>query len=237
MGMTKPRWTGSALGCCLLAVALLRAAGVPRAGQAAAPRTYPAFPMTLLRFHPHSRPFDGALREAIDWQQRAVDDARRNQEALQAWDPKADGGEGPSASENWKRQIARDSSGYLRRARAEAQRAAALARTPHERCRAGALLASLDCSLGDHKDELRQARRMVTLEPGSDLSLVCLQHAARCNGLKRLERQTTIALDTLRGSRDAGSAYERKVGGGGDDPLAAGLPGGGGPALPGRSTR
>ena len=214
MGGTKG-WTAvRVIGFCWLVVVLLHSAGVPRAHSLAgippaASRSDPAYPMALLRFHPHRRPFDAALREAIDWQQRGVDAAARNQEALKAWDPKAEADDGPAASADWRRQIAQDSSGCLRRARAEARRAAALARTAHELCRADALLAALDCSLGDHKDELRQARRTVALEPRSELSLVCLQHAAHCSGRTRLERQATTALHALRASKDLGSPSRR----------------------------
>ncbi len=194
MGMTNGRQFGKALGSCLLLATLLRWAGYPPAHPQAgtrpvAGRRYPRF------CAPRDRPFDIALRTAIEWQQRAVDQASRSQEALVRWDPQAVRAGGPS--NDWQKEVALDGSGCLRRANAEAQRAADLARTRHELCRAGALLASLECRLGHHDRELQQARRIAALEPGSELALYCLRHAARCNGFRRLERRTDTALKTL----------------------------------------
>lgn len=96
---------------------------------------------------PHS-PSQGALHEAAFWRVRAIqlandecDDARA---ALSAWDPAA-----AFDQKGFRRQfLMGDSAGYLRRARAAAQRAAALARTPREWCRAARELAQEQDALG-----------------------------------------------------------------------------------------
>jgi hypothetical protein len=187
------RWrsVGGGLGLCLLVAALWRLAGTPPDSTGAPWRNYP-------RSHaPRARPFDAALREAVEWQQRAIDRATRNQEALKVWDPVADADLQPHPEQEWQQEVARDPGGYLHRALAQAERAASLARTRHEHCRAEALMAWLECSLGEHREELRQARQLVAWEPRNPVSLYRLRHAARCNGLKQLERQMDAALQAL----------------------------------------
>jgi hypothetical protein len=193
MGVTKRLRAGIAGGLGLLAFALLWSSGAPG-------HRRPSAPPRRFRSHaPRDRPFDAALREAVQWQQRAIEEAARQEDALKEWDPRAASDGGPGASEAWQHQVARDEHGYLRRASAEAERAGGLARTPREMCRAGALLASLECSLGHHDAELRQARKLVARAPRNELALFCLWHAARCNGQKRLEGQTAAAIAALPG--------------------------------------
>lgn len=179
MGVAQPLQVPLALGTCLLVGAALGLAGRP-ATRPPLPRRYPHF------VAPRARPFDAALREAIEWQHQAVDEVAHRQEALNAWNPNAVVDGDPREGQEWRQEVARDRGGYLHRALAQAERAAGLARTRHEICRAGALQAWLLCGLGDHEKELRQARRIMALEPNDPLCRDALRHAARCNGLKLL---------------------------------------------------
>ena len=78
-------------------------------------------------------PARAALREAACWiakaRQTASDEADEMSLTLQTWDPKA----GCTSEEMYQQQLARDSHGYLERARAAIRRAEKLSRTPQEK--------------------------------------------------------------------------------------------------------
>jgi len=136
--------------------------------------------------------FEKVMREAQRWNMqawRAVNDERY---AVEAWDSEAADSLDQGA---WRRELlAGDRSGNLQRARLAAQRAAALARTPQEQYRAALLLTLLACEAGHHGAELAHARRLMVLAPRSQVSLMMLRRAARCNGMKSLERQADALL-------------------------------------------
>jgi hypothetical protein len=77
---------------------------------------------------------------------------------------------------------------------AAARRAATLARTEQEVYVVTALLADLAHEAGNHKQELKQAQRLVALRPHNLVSLEVLQRAAQCNQLANLQRRATAAL-------------------------------------------
>jgi hypothetical protein len=142
-----------------------------------------------------------ALAEAGQWRQRAVAEVQRRREELEEWDPAAvDPGirESP-AHEPWRlQQLAADPCGYLRRAEAEATRAAKRAQTPRLRYRATLLLASIEHELDQPDQELQQARRLVALQPRNDLSLLTLRRATICCGRPSLAAQIDRRLANRR---------------------------------------
>jgi hypothetical protein len=100
--------------------------------------------------------------------------------------------------ESWRRRLmARDRNGDLQHARAAGQKAAALARSPDERFEAALWLGLIECDAGRHKEELKQARRMMQIRPRDLLALTAHRRAAQCNGLTSLERQAAAALKEL----------------------------------------
>jgi tetratricopeptide (TPR) repeat protein len=108
------------------------------------------------------------------WQQAELA-VNQDREDLLAWDPQASGTRG---EEVWRRQLmARDRTGDLRRARAAAQRADALAQSREEAAEAALLRLRIECDLGDHEAELRLARRLIALEPNTQRAQRALQCA------------------------------------------------------------
>jgi hypothetical protein len=84
--------------------------------------------------------------------------------------------------ECWRRQrLARDPDGDLRRARNAARQAVSLARSRDQKYRATELLDWVEHDLGDRKEELRQARRLMQLEPWNGRSLAALHNATGHN--------------------------------------------------------
>ena len=80
--------------------------------------------------------------------------------------------------EGWRRRLmARDRTGDVGRALAAAREAASLARTPDEEYRAREWLVLIECDAGDHREELRQARRLVNLQPQNENSWTSLRRA------------------------------------------------------------
>lgn len=153
---------------------------------AADPPTPPGRPLLV-----HNA-FEATLREARAGRLLAHSAARRDFEAIEQWDPV---GFRSLDWNTWRRlQVAADRRGDLRRARAAALRATALGRSEEERYRATACLAIIECDLDHHEAELKLARQLVALEPGKAESLAALQHAAKCTGLRGLERQAEAAL-------------------------------------------
>jgi hypothetical protein len=59
------------------------------------------------------------------------------------------------------------------------------------------LLVVLECDAGHHAAELRQARRLVSLQHGSWRSLWVLHRAATCNGDIALMRQASAAIAVI----------------------------------------
>jgi hypothetical protein len=91
---------------------------------------------------------DQALREAAAWEVLARQTAHDSVEAPAAW------GAASLASANaaaYRRRLADDAGGYLRRARRAALRAAQLARTPDEARRASELLTRLEYEEGESR--------------------------------------------------------------------------------------
>lgn len=186
-----------AMGLCLLSAPLGRwawdqLAAPPIAGsrQTVSPGGPPAIELA-----PAHSPSGQALREARAEWLRAEQAAARE---LEAW-PEQQPDTIVRHLTDAHRQclMALDRAGDLRRARAAAQRAAALARTATEAYRAAMVLARIECDAGDHHAELRQARRMMALRPQVRGSWETLKHAAVCNGLGGLARQADAALAKL----------------------------------------
>jgi hypothetical protein len=178
------------LGLCLLSVPVLRLAYLRSRASSPPGATF------LMPLPPRSTPADRALREAQEWRLQAMWVADQEREAQEACDPDPITSVDREA-ERRRRLIARDRCGYLGRARSAAQQAAALARTPAETYRAAALLARLECYTGHHQEELRQARRLVTLAPWNPRSWMALRRAARCNGLGTLARRADAQMSAL----------------------------------------
>jgi hypothetical protein len=186
--------------------------------------TAPAIPFSacVIPVPPRSSPSECARRAGWQYRIRAKLAVEREFEALEAWGPEADR---DGHEHDWRRQLlARDRGGDLRRARRAARQAAALARTPGEAYRAALLLACLDCDAGDHSAELRQARRMMALQPHCQASLGALRHAAWDNGLEPLARQATVALRALEESSGRETSAQGSVPGVGRRELPAASP-------------
>jgi hypothetical protein len=130
---------------------------------------------------PPRTPFELALQQARTLQLRAVQDVNEERAALEAESPRAVSSDDQEAW--WRQLMAHDRSGYLRRARAAAQHAAALARTRDEKCHAALVLTRLECYAGHHREELRLARRLIAMQPGDESALQALRRAEVCNGL------------------------------------------------------
>jgi hypothetical protein len=174
MPWTKREFTVGILALCLI---FSLAPLVQRSGRPA--QSSPA-QRWLFRTQPQS-PSEQALWEAVKWRMRAQDTVIAERETLME-------SLGPAFSEHvdddrWRReQMAQDRHGLLRRARALASRAAALARSSQEEYRAARLLAHLECELGQHRAELRQARKLRALAPFRAEAASALAQALQCNG-------------------------------------------------------
>jgi tetratricopeptide (TPR) repeat protein len=79
--------------------------------------------------------------------------------------------------------------GDLYQAETLAQKAAALAHSPPEQFKAAFLLAQIECGLGRHRAELKQAQKMLALKPRNESSYLAYNRAVRCNRLGQRERQ------------------------------------------------
>jgi hypothetical protein len=111
------------------------------------------------------------------------------QSRLEAWDPSAVGSP-PSC------ELARPSCrAELGLAYQFARRALALSQSESETYRSIRWMARIECALGHHREELRLAKQLASLARGDAGSLTCLIHAAHCNGLTELEKQTITALN------------------------------------------
>jgi hypothetical protein len=172
------------LGLCLLGVPLLRL-GFPlgqRGAHSAAPGQGLAWVGTPV---PQRRTgCDAVLWEARGWRRLAIQEVNRERERLDAWDPEA---MAEIDQEAWRLQrMALDPSGHLRRSVVVARRAAALARTPAEQYRAAEHISRIAHEVGDHREELRQARRLMKLAPQNRISQLLLRRALRCGVRKPL---------------------------------------------------
>jgi hypothetical protein len=129
-----------------------------------------------------------------------MEEVGRSQETLQRWDPRAiEADDLALRRQEWLTISTRT----LVHARAAAIRAAALARTRQEKWEVALVLARLEHSAGNHQEELRQARRLLVLEPGDQRSLIAFRTASQCNGLTRLEQ-------TVDGMWNAGGRTEER---------------------------
>jgi len=104
--------------------------------------------------------------------------------------------ESPESDVRGRVLLARDAAGNLRRAREVAREALGWARTLPERYEATLLLARLECEAGRHAEELRLARKLVALQPGSSDARRMLQRARRCNRAQTPEEPARIEADT-----------------------------------------
>jgi hypothetical protein len=178
----------SAIGLCLLIVPVRRLVPGGSTMLLDEPACYPMHP-------PPRSPSEAALRDAKAWRMQACGAAKGEMEAWETQDP---AGSAIADQDAWRRGVlAVDHGGYLRRARAQARRAASLARTPAEASQAAELLVLLECESGHHAAELRQARRLVELQHGSWRSLTVLRRAALCTGQTALARETSAAVAAL----------------------------------------
>jgi hypothetical protein len=151
--------------------------------------------------HPPRTPSEAALHEARWLWGQAIMHVKP---ALEA-EAEADPGGAPYQESTRRRLMATQEGPTLRRAAGAARRALSLARAPEERFQATVWLACIECDRGHHGEELRLARSLRELRPGSAESLVALRRAARCNGLSRVAWQADQALRTLRGAPPAAS--------------------------------
>jgi hypothetical protein len=201
----RSRWLvplTAGLGLCLLVLAIR-----PRAAHRPPERLLPISPQRYAPAPPRT-PCERALREARSWLLRAVQQVNEEREALEAAAPGPVPGD---VQEAWWRQLmVRDRSGALHRARVTARRAAALARTRDEKYHVALLLTRLECYAGHHRDELRQARRLIALHPGDPSAVQALRHAAACNrielGSRRQRSETAPAQRDLARPRTSTSS-------------------------------
>jgi hypothetical protein len=181
----RSRWAGGVMGVSLLCVSCGWV--WPRRPAPLAAKARAATPSMA------GTSFETTLRQAQGLIFRARLAAKRDLEKLQEWDP--DGIDGRTADRYRQDLMARNPDTAL--ARGEARRALALADSLKQCCRAVRLLAHIECDSGHHRAELQQARRLMVLAPREARSLMLLQHAAHCNGLKALEQQSERALQRL----------------------------------------
>jgi hypothetical protein len=167
----------SLLGLCLLSVPLVHLV-----------RLRPATPHLSIPVAPLAAAPQSPSQEECraGWRYRARAQAAVNEEryALEAWDPEAVAAVDQGVLRL--QLMARDRTGDLRRARAAAERAAALAANSRERYRAVLLLTLIEHDAGDHRAELQHAHRLVALAPRDRLARLYLRRAAICNGLEPL---------------------------------------------------
>jgi hypothetical protein len=140
--------------------------------------------------------FERALAVAREGRMQAREAVRRAMEEREARDPV---GAAALDGEAWRRGLlATDRNGWLRRALRSARQASALARDRGEACRAAELRVMLECEAGHHREELRQAKRLVALEHRSGHSLSILLRAAGCNERRPLAHRIAAEMDAAR---------------------------------------
>jgi hypothetical protein len=137
--------------------------------------------------------FERALAAARVERMQALQAAKRALEEQEGRDP---AGAVALDGEAWRRGVlAADRTGALHHALRAARRASALASDREEASRAVELLVMLECEAGHHREELRQAHRLVELQRRNRRSLSVLLRAARCNELEPLARQISAELN------------------------------------------
>jgi hypothetical protein len=137
--------------------------------------------------------FERALAAAREGRMQAQEVVMRAMEEREAQDPI---GAAVMDGEAWRRGLlAADQNGGLLRALRAARQASALASDREEASRAAELLVMLECEAGHHREELRQAQRLVALQRRNRRSLTVLLRAARCNEREPLARQVSADLD------------------------------------------
>jgi hypothetical protein len=146
-------------------------------------------------------------------------------EEMEAWDPHASISLSPfdaamhQAWEHWLRDHdepvrmagyprSLNPHGSLHWARIAVLQALALSQSPLEECRARFMLARIEHRARDHEAELRQARRLIVLQPRNRDALLVLRRAAKCNGLELLARQAQARLQALPGAPQTDRAPE-----------------------------
>jgi hypothetical protein len=153
------------------ALLALTVARTPRAGRLALPEQMQLVPS------PRS-PSAASLRSARWARARAQIAVNEERERLEAWD---EAGTATLDYEQWRLQLmARDRTGELTRARSEALRAQALARSSAEAARAAEQLVFIHHDLGCHAAELEQARLLAALQPQDLSAQLLLSRAQRC---------------------------------------------------------
>jgi hypothetical protein len=140
---------------------------------------------------------------------RAIDAA--NQERYRVIESARLAQPGQLDTEEWRRRLmVQDRTGDTWRALLAAREALQLARGIEEEYQAREWLALISCDAGRHQEELRQARRMVQLQPQNVGSLTALRRAARCNRLWKLDWEVTGQLEQhprwKKGTRPMGPA-------------------------------
>jgi hypothetical protein len=140
-------------------------------------------------------PAEAALGQARRFWTQAKIAANEERDALIAWDPRGTTG---IDREAWRLGlISGDRGGFLRKARAAVQKAAALARTPDDAWRAAEMRVLVEYGAGDSVEGLRQARILVTLRPRSPRSWMVLRVAALRAERAPLVQQANAALAVL----------------------------------------
>jgi hypothetical protein len=151
-------------------------------------------------------PFEEALYQARFYRLRAKAAAKHAMELNDAALP----GAGDTDREAWRRTLMTGApQRALGRAVAEARRATALARTVAEQSRAATVRVMIECEAGHHREELRQARRLVAIERGSGHALRVLLRAARCNGEDALAHRCVARLEATSESSVPGREVHR----------------------------
>jgi hypothetical protein len=190
----KQRWPSLAetLGVALPCVLLFWWAGWLQPAPPASPHPQPERAAKVRRAPPQS-PFEETLMKARELHFHAQEAVREQLAVLQERSPRA---VAESAVEVSRRDLLTHSPD-IAPARAAARRAHMLARTRTETYRATYWLGRIECDAGHHLAELQQARKLMGLAPHEALSLILLQHAARCNGIDPLEQQAERTLGKL----------------------------------------
>lgn len=149
---------------------------------------------------PRGSPSTAALLESRRHWIHAWNAVGKEQSQLEAWDPAAAAG----SSWSWEQDLV-SRRPELRLAQQSAQRALALSQSKPETYRSVRWLARIECALDHHREELRLAKKLVSLAPRDEGSLTCLAQAAKCNGLTELEKQAITALKGQQTSLAAGA--------------------------------
>jgi tetratricopeptide (TPR) repeat protein len=154
----------------------------------------PRFPTQPRQVRPvrHS-PFADKLREARWYRMEALDAANEDRSKLIERDPSVEARQSDSEALR-RRLMVEDRTGKIRRALVTAQEAVKLARGPTEEYQAREWLTLIACDAGKHQEELRQAQRLLELEPRNVVSLTSLRRAARCNHRWALVRAMNARL-------------------------------------------